>query len=648
MTSRRTITLLPVLVALAAAAAAPSSAAAQERRVVFERTGYRLTALGARTTVNARVLDARGRPVPNAGLTWRVADTAVATVNDRGVVLSRRVGRTRLWAVSGPDSASALLLVDQWAARFSFNPSIVRLDAMGQRVPVEIRAQDASGNVIGGLRGNCRSKNESIAQLTGSLVTARGAGVTYVRCTDRGIADSVRIEVRQRPLRIAIQDKSSRASVRAGESFQLSLRAFDSENGEIRDPRPTWASLDPRALRVDPSSGLANAMAPSDAPVKVVAQLGDATDTLVVTVTQGTGLTLAAAPEPEVELAAAASLESAPRSAILRIQGISASVGDTVTVSLNVRDASGTDVDPERVRLVPSDTSIVRYLGRQRVVARKEGVTYLVGTFETLTDSGVISVRAPGSASSIAAAGETQKFERPTFNVDSARVQNRLQLDSVRAAILASSPIRTRVNRMISVSGTVAQAAHAVRLSPTLLDARSGLLFGGTGSLMPVRKLSLSGDFRFGTLTPTGNVGEDLRVTEVDGRLTFSPTDWFSLRTGYAMRAQATETATQHWQFASVSGIFRFSFVGGAVGTFFGATLLPYSTYTGHLDNTGEPVSPNPTSMGGEAGLEFNTRYLSTGLTYYVERFTFPITNGNERVDQFSALRLRLGLQLGR
>src|SRR4051812_12213456 len=92
----------------------------QAQRVQFERTGYRLTSLGARVSLTARVYDSQRRAVPNAPIAWRISDSAVASVTRQGVVVSRKPGYTKVWAISGSDSASALILVDQWAAKFSF------------------------------------------------------------------------------------------------------------------------------------------------------------------------------------------------------------------------------------------------------------------------------------------------------------------------------------------------------------------------------------------------------------------------------------------------------------------------------------------------------------------------------------------------
>ncbi|MGH7679724.1 MAG: hypothetical protein ACRENU_14740, partial [Gemmatimonadaceae bacterium] len=108
-------------------------ATASHAQVTFERAGYRLTSIGERITVSGNLRDSRRQPVASTQIRWRIADPAIASVTPQGVVVSRKVGHTKLWAIAGNDSASALILVDQWAAKFDFIPPIVRLDAVGAK-----------------------------------------------------------------------------------------------------------------------------------------------------------------------------------------------------------------------------------------------------------------------------------------------------------------------------------------------------------------------------------------------------------------------------------------------------------------------------------------------------------------------------------
>lgn len=618
------------------------AAEAQDAQIVFERTGYRLTSLGARVAVSARVLDGRRRAVPNAPIAWRIQDPAVATVNARGEVQSRRVGRTRVWAVSGGDSASALILVDQWAARFAFSPPVLRFDAVNEQKPLQVQARDASGNAIAAMRSAapCRSLNDRVASLgANGQVRARGSGVTYVRCTDRGVADSVRVEVRQRPSRAQIADKGAFSQRTVGDSFPLRMRAYDAIGEEIRDARPTWASLEPRIVSVDPLSGMARAVGVG--AVKIVAQVGDLTDTVSVAVAAGAGMNMAPIVSAPVEAAGAPEVETGR--AALAIYAPFPAVGDTATINITARNPDGAQADAATVQLRSSDTTVVKLVRGQRVVGLKEGTAYVVGTFGGIRDSALVSVRARGA--SLLGARAAGNFVRPTFDTATARRRSRAQVDSVQKAILASSPIRTGYRRMVAGQFLAAQVSHATHLSESVVESRTGLLFGGRLTIAPLSKLQLTGDFRTGTLTPDKDVlGEDLNVTDVEGQLSFLPAPWIALRGGFTKRVESTETAVLHWQFASASVIVRPKFVGERVTAIIGGAIIPYGLLKQTKTTT---IKPEPTSMSGEAGLEFQTGFFNAAMTYYVEKFTFPV-EANQRVDRFSMLRVRVGLQVGR
>ena len=61
-------------------------------------------------------------------------------------------------------------------------------------------------------------------------------------------------------------------------------------SGEIRDVQPTWASLSPSVINIDPLTGFARSVGPG--VVKLVAQAGDATDTVSITVQPSAGMAM--------------------------------------------------------------------------------------------------------------------------------------------------------------------------------------------------------------------------------------------------------------------------------------------------------------------------------------------------------------------
>jgi hypothetical protein len=621
-------------------------------QVRFERTGYRLTSLGEHMAVSARLVDARRRPVANAKIRWRIADSSIASVTPAGIVVSRRPGYTKLWAVAGQDSASALILVDQWAAKFDFSPAIVRFDAVGSKVPLKVLVRDAAGHLIADQNrrtATCRMVNERIATLaTNGDVSARANGVTYVRCTDRGIADSVRVEVRQKPRSVVIADKLNITSKMVGDTFKIRLSALDNTGLEIKDVQATWASLNSGVVNVDPLTGFARSVGPGVA--KIVAQAGDATDTVSIQVQPSAGMPM---PVTVDSTNALPSLD-APRVPTLTLQSLYLMVGDTGRLTATAKDASGNPISNPGLTFRSSDTSVVSPVttrSGQGWVARRTGVTYVVAQFGTIVDSLQVSVRAKSTAtSSGTAAGPSIAFERPKFDTLASRRLYAQRLDSAARAIKRASIVREFTGRALALSAVAGQVTHSSHISDVFTETHTGLLYGGNAVLAPLSWLKLTGDYRTGTLTNGKATGEDMKVNEAEANLMLSPAPWFAFGGGYVMRSEQTDLATQHWTFPRVTAQTRFAFVGGAVTTVTGISLLPGATYTGFIDpaDTSKTVAPNPFSLSGEAGLELRTGVLSAALTYYVEKFAFPEKLGSTRADQFSALRLRIGLQAGR
>ena len=138
---------------------------------------------------------------------------------------------------------------------------------------------------------------------------------------------------------------------------------------------------------------------------------------------------------------------------------------------------------------------------------------------------------------------------------------------------------------------------------------------------------------------------KDMKVTEANVRLTFAPWSGLALQAGYNLRAESTPTAVVQWRFAEIGARTRLDFVGGRFSPFAGLSLLPM----GKLQtDTAQAKEAEITSLAGEAGLEVQTGFFHAALGYYVERFTFPVLGGSQRIDEFSMLRLRIGFQAGR
>jgi hypothetical protein len=619
--------------------AAPGNAAAQVR---FERTGFRMTSIGERVAVSGRVLDARRRPVPSTRIRWRIADPTIATVSPQGVVVSRRAGNTRLWAVTGADSTSALIVVDQWAAKFEFAPTIVRLDAVGAKAPVRIGVRDAEGHPINDASrraATCRSLNERVAVLSpNGEVTARANGVTYVRCTDRGVADSVRIEVRQRPAKVMIADKQVFTNAKVvGEVFTLRLTARDRSDDEIRDPQASWASLNPTIISVDPVTGATRAVGAGTA--RVVAQVGDVTDTLTIPVSPSLGQ-----PVPANSDTATTVDVTTIRVPTLRIEPVFATEGEEVTVRFTARDAAGAEVPNPEILLRSADTSIFAILPRGKLQSKGSGSAYVVGKVGNAIDSALVTVRAMSARVEAGAstARASAAFVRPQINLDSLRAQRDSFRTSVETALRDSRIVRISRGRLIALDGYTGETAYSFSDS-TGAEKRAGVVIGGTFEVGPFRWLRLGADFRSGTLTPTDGVGTTIKLTQIGGDLTIQPAEYLGLRIGYMRRAlnegDQASLALQRWDITRVSAVTKLNFVGGRFATVAGFSILPFSKYSGNATE-----KPEPFSYAGEAGIAFQSGWFRMDALYGIERLQFPKSGDTQRIDQLSTLRLRMGL----
>lgn len=622
--------------ATASAAALLLSAGAANAQRIQMPLGYRLTWIGARWNPGARVVDSKTGQAVAATLAYRVADPDIATVNTRGEVVARKPGTTRLWAVAGRDSASALIVVDQLTARYSFSPAAIRIDALTARQPIRVLASDSAGvPIVGGTNrvSTCRSVNDRVATLSGADVVAVGNGTTWIRCSDRGLADSIRVDVQQRANSAQITNKVALRSRTAGDTFSVRVSTKDKSQKEISDARPSYVSLNPAAVSVDPVTGKARAVNGGEA--RIIAQVGDVADTVSVSVT---GSTLAAViPQP------VAPSDTAPKSkAQLIAQEVFVFEGETIGISVMATDSAGEQRDLSGLTFRLLDTTVAKRVDSTSIVGRKSGQTQMVVRLGNLTDTTTVNVRPKSSVdssqSSISLAGRTS-FKAPTIPDSATEYRRRLSAvdDSIHTdPNLAAARLRFVVNPI--AVGAIAE--HLVRTEAGVLEDRTGPLYGGGGSLVFFQKLELTGVLRKGTLSSVDTIGEDLKVTEFEGNLGYFPIPQLGLRTGVVMRGEESKLATATWFVPKVSLVTRFTFIGDIVSCFAAISVLPKAKFSG-LDS----LSGSLFSRGGEAGLDFRRARVNAGISYFVEQLTFT---ESDRFESFSAIRLKFGYNLGR
>jgi hypothetical protein len=601
--------------------------------------GYRLTWIGARWQADARVTDASGRPT-NAPLSYRMDDVAVASVSPRGEVTARKPGHTRLWAVSGRDSASALIVVEQWPARFSFSPAIVRFDALASHQPLRVLASDSAGvPIVGGSTriGVCRSVNDRVATLTGGDIVSVANGGTWIRCSDRGIADSLRVDVAQRAVAAVITNKVPLSRQRvAGDTFSVRVQARDRMQKPVEDARPTWASLNPLVVSVDPVTGRGRAVGGGD--TRVIVQVGDVADSVTISV--------GGAPVQAINTGPVAVDTTTKSKASLLAQELFVYEGETTYVVINAVDSAGNAAGLSELSYRLADTSIAARIDTARIIGRKSGQTRLIVRYAGMVDSAFINVRQRqvGTTASAADAEAARAAFRPPEIPDSASQQQRLRQAADQAIHTDPSLGATRQNLVVVTNAFGSIAEQLVRTESGIED-RTGPIYGGSGSLILLQKLEFAGSLRLGSLTSVDTIGEQLDFKEFEASAGIFPVRGLGLRGGVILRGENTELAKQTWMIPKVSIVSRASFIGDVFNTYAVFSIMPkaLSRRSGLDDERGSLFS-----RGGEAGVEFRLARatgLNGALTYFVEQLSF---DESDRVENLSAIRLRFGFNIGR
>jgi len=134
----------------------------------------------------------------------------------------------------------------------------------------------------------------------------------------------------------------------------------------------------------------------------------------------------------------------------------------------------------------------------------------------------------------------------------------------------------------------------------------------------------------------TGVLDRDVGELGVEASVLTLP--WLVLQAGAARRAYSTRLGRQTWTLVSLGGTARMAFAGDAIHSVWRAALLPAVSASG---------LPGPDmAFRAATGLEYRIRTTTLGVEYSLERYDFPAEAGVRRLEQLSALSLRLELRL--
>lgn len=205
--------------------------------VTPEEVAFR--ALGDTLRLVAEAADANGRPVAVA---WSSSDTAVARVDDSGLVAAAGNGTATVTATAGRKAVSATVTVQQEPVLLRLTPEEVTFRALGDTRRLAVEATDANGHPV---PVAWSSSNPSVAQVDDSgLVTAAGNGTATITATAGSDAVSAAVTVGQ--VMVSIGGLPQAHTLlwygEPGDTVRLVAEARDANGHAIRGVRFRWSS----------------------------------------------------------------------------------------------------------------------------------------------------------------------------------------------------------------------------------------------------------------------------------------------------------------------------------------------------------------------------------------------------------------------
>src|SRR6266571_1214865 len=218
--------------------------AQQVASFVVQPDSFFFEALNAVGMVRTSLHDRLGSSLLDVAPSYRVRDTAVATVGADGMIRARGNGSTWLVMHAGADSALVGIRVAQRPVRLVVPTDTIRLTAIGDTALIPGTPVDSLGSpVTGSVALGSISDTTIVGALGPTAIQARSAGTAVVVFTAAGLSGQVVAAVSPTPASIqaGLVGQGAIASVSLDSLIPLTCRVRD-RNGNVIDTMPRVAS----------------------------------------------------------------------------------------------------------------------------------------------------------------------------------------------------------------------------------------------------------------------------------------------------------------------------------------------------------------------------------------------------------------------
>jgi hypothetical protein len=510
---------------------------------------------------------------------------------------------------------------------------VLTLTQQGAFAALAATAVDVEQRVIEGVSLRWWSSDPSVATVDlAGTVTAVGNGVARIWASVGvdSVFTVVVVDIPEPVVEFAVFPPRVRFSA-LGDATQLRLEplAAAPESALPSDSLESYCRSANESVAVVAAGGFVTAL--GNGVTQVLCQVGESSGSLEVRVTQ-----------------------RAARVAIIAERDMWVSLeGDTLPLTLArvdsrnepIPDAQATwaSLDPDIVTVDASGVANGFALGQGRIVGELHG----------LADTAVIEVVAEGVATEVTrrprivarrpgrarAGSDVGRREGPARARGAATTLGARPVPDEGAFAKLPPDASLVYTRSLSLWTAVKHAEHRVDVGAGV-EQTSGLLFGGGIKWALANRIELEGRGFVGKLTSDDPGVSDRTVNDLQLDVNLRALPWLTFTVGSGLRSYTTSVATQRWSSLRTGGEANLELIDGTLRAVFRGFVHPV------ISVSGLGQSPNLGLEAG-AGMEYRSGKLMAGVYYGLERYDFPRVSGIDRREQFTTLRVRIGLDLG-
>ncbi len=190
----------------------------------------------------------------------------------------------------------------------------------------------------------------------------------------------------------------------------------------------------------------------------------------------------------------------------------------------------------------------------------------------------------------------------------------------------------------VSVQGgvLVGRGEHRVVDGDTLVAA-SGTLFGGALAVTLGERFQIHGEALGGRLTAAAAPSledHDVAEAQISGEMKVRP--WLVLESGLNFRSFSNALARQHWTTWRIGAEARVPLGFDNVAAVLRGYWIPLVSASG--------LSSPDVALGAGVGVDWRGRRLGISALYTLERYDFAPSNGAQRLEELSTIRVRVGM----